>query len=312
MGSRWYTLAVVVLWLTTMSWLVRTKVVPPMVVGEPPSYETLSAEPPTGWWMSWNGQSLGWAISTRAQLPNQMMELRSRVRFDRLSLDRLLAAWPSVLGPMRGLPSARLNLEAESVLTLDPLRHLVGFDSALRTAPGQSLIRLQGTVDGKGKQLELSLRMQDSTYELKIPLWSEGMLDDSFSPQTRFEKLRAGQRWTVPSYNPLLSITDPAHPIEILLACVEESAPIVWNGRSEEVWWVVYRTDPSQGPGNEKNVRTRLWVRPDGTVLRQQFKALGGALTFNRMSDAETARWLQTGVGDPDVRSPAGVNGRAR
>ena len=38
MYSRWFNAAVVVLWLATMSWLVTEKVLPPLLVGEPPSY----------------------------------------------------------------------------------------------------------------------------------------------------------------------------------------------------------------------------------------------------------------------------------
>jgi hypothetical protein len=300
MSSRWYTLAVVVLWLATMTWLVAKKIVPRMMVGEPPSYQTVltgtagAADPPIGWRMSWNGQPLGWAVSTVTRLPSQMTEIRSRLCFDHVSLDELLAAWSRLLGSLRGLPSIRLRVEAESVVTLDPLGRLVEFDSALRAMPGQSLVRLRAAVEGN--ELAVSLRLPEGAgdvNDLKIP-WSDGMLNDNLSPQTRLPELRAGQHWTVPSYSPLHTI-NPRHPIEILLARVEQSkTAIVWNGRTEETWVVVYRVDASE---SAKNVRSRLWVRPDGTVLRQQLYALGGSLTFNRMSDEDASRLLESLVG---------------
>ena len=53
MSSRWFNTAVVVLWLATMSWLVKEKVLPPLLIGEPPSYpeiiEAQNREPPVGW-----------------------------------------------------------------------------------------------------------------------------------------------------------------------------------------------------------------------------------------------------------------------
>ncbi|MGD0897811.1 MAG: hypothetical protein ABR915_08225 [Thermoguttaceae bacterium] len=310
MGSRWYPLAVVVLWLSAMSWLVVTQVVPPMVVGKPPIYHQTGAadsepEPPVGWNMSWNGRHLGWALSKATQVPGEGTVIWSRLHFDPLSLDQLFSAWPGILGPMRGLPSARLQLEADSTLRLDLLGHLIDFDSVLKIVPGHSLIRLRAAPDGS--DLALSLRVQDAAYDLKVPLGPEGMLHDSFSPEMHLGGLRAGQRWTVPSYSPLNSITDPKHPIEILLARVEESTSIVWNKRSEEVWLVVYRTNEAVGPASDKNIRTKLWVHRDGKVLRQQIYTLGGSLVFNRMSDQDVSRLLETAIEGRNVRVPAAV-----
>jgi hypothetical protein len=283
-----------------MTWLVDKKVLPWIMVGERPSFRTLvtstagTADPPIGWRMSWNSQPLGWAVSTVTRQPNQMTEIRSRLCFDHVSLDELLAAWSRLLGSLRGLPSIRLRVEAESVVTLDSLGRLVEFDSALRAMPGQSLVRLRAAV--QDNELAVTLRLPEGAgdvNDLKIP-WSDGMLNDDLSPQTRLPELRAGQHWTVPSYSPLHAI-NPRHPIEILLVRVEEfKTQIVWNGRTEETWVVVYRVDASE---SEKNVRSRLWVRPDGTVLRQQLYALGGSLTFNRMSDEDASRLLESMVG---------------
>ena len=93
---------------------------------------------------------------------------------------------------MHHFSSLRFRLEAESVVTLDPLHQLVGFDSALRTAPGQSLIWLRGTVEEAN--LNLSFRVQGSTpMEVKVPFRSEGMVEDSFSPQVRLSGLHLDQ-----------------------------------------------------------------------------------------------------------------------
>ena len=43
MHSRWYSVAVVLLWLATMGWLVSQKVLPSLVIGEPPDYQAILA-----------------------------------------------------------------------------------------------------------------------------------------------------------------------------------------------------------------------------------------------------------------------------
>jgi hypothetical protein len=311
MSSRWYSLAVVILWLTTMGWLVVKKILPQMLRGEQPSYQAVLTDTsggkaaPVGWRMSWNSRPLGWAVSTVTQLPSQMTEIRSRLCFENVPIDELLATWSKLLGSLRGLPSLHLRVEAESTVTLDPLGHLVELDSALRAMPGQSLVRLRAAVEGR--QLAISLRLPEGAgdvNDLKIP-WSDDMLNDNLSPQTRLPELRPGQQWSVPSYSPLHAI-NPRQPIEILLARVEkEKEAIIWNGKSEETLVVVYRTDATQ---TEKNVRSRLWVRPDGTVLRQQLYLFDKALTFNRMTDDDASRLLESMVGGLDVRLPARRN----
>ena len=85
MYSRWYTAAVVILWLSAMSWLVIEKVLPPLLAGDPPSYRTIlearKRQPPVGWRMALNGRRLGWALCTTGRQPNGLMEVRSRVHF---------------------------------------------------------------------------------------------------------------------------------------------------------------------------------------------------------------------------------------
>ena len=56
MHYRWYSVAVVGLWLTTMGWLVVKKVVPAFRIGSPPSYDEIVKDQikaaPVGWRMS--------------------------------------------------------------------------------------------------------------------------------------------------------------------------------------------------------------------------------------------------------------------
>ena len=73
------------------------KVLPPLLVGRPPSYETIlkaqEQEPPAGWEMTFNGRKLGWAVCDATRLPNHMTEIRSRVHFDELPLWEIPPGW---------------------------------------------------------------------------------------------------------------------------------------------------------------------------------------------------------------------------
>ena len=93
------------------------------------------------------------------------------------------------------------------------------------------------------------------------------MLGDAWSPQTLLPGLHTGQTWNVPIYSPL---RPPKAPLEILQATVEGSEPILWDGQTEEVWLVVYRNDAGAGLRNNESPRGQLWVRRDGTVLKQE------------------------------------------
>ena len=57
MHSWRFNTAVVILWLATMSWLVKEKVLPPLLVGEPPNYSRIigrKARPGRAAGVSWS------------------------------------------------------------------------------------------------------------------------------------------------------------------------------------------------------------------------------------------------------------------
>jgi hypothetical protein len=121
-----------------------------------------------------------------------------------------------------------------------------------------------------------------------MSLPSHGLLGDVLSPQMQLgDQLRTGQTWKVPSCNPFSpNFKDP---LEILQATVEGREVIFWDGEMKRTWLVVYRSDPGSKLGEKPTDRQKLWVRRDGTVLKQQITVLGSSMTFVRMSDADSA-----------------------
>ena len=287
MYSRWYNVAVVLLWLATMSWLVVDKVVPPLLIGDPPNRRTILEakrhEPPVGWKIAFNQRSLGWALSTTTRQPSGLTEIGSRVHFDEVPLGELIPNWLRGLMRLGDLPLGELQMDAESNLVVDALGQLSRFQSTVRLAPLDNLVKLSGEVEQS--KLNLTARWGDAHYTTEVPLPKDALPNDALSPQTQLPGLRKGQTWPVPVYSPL----SPGDPLEILSAAVVGREPVLYDGRTENAWLVIYHSDPGSGLSSNEKARGRLWVRADGTVLKQQVMVLGSTVTFMRLSKKQTA-----------------------
>ena len=295
MYSRWFNAAVVMLWLATMSWLVTKKVLPPLLIGEPPNYRSIveaqRSSPPVGWRVSLNGQPLGWALSDTKLRRTGLTDIRGTVHFDSVPLKEMMPGWLQVFSEWSREPIDRLRMDAESELTIDGLGFLVRLDSTVRVDPFDEVIRIRGTVEGR--QLHLTVLTGGASFTKEMFLPSDALLSDALSPQTQLPGLRVGQKWTVPVYSPLWPTKNP---LEIVFATAEGFEPIVWNGIMERAMMVVYRNDSGNGDIGSEKPRGKLWVRGDGTVLRQQVLLFDSIITFDRLPDDEAAE-LATGVG---------------
>ncbi len=300
MYSRWVNLAVVLLWLATMGWLVKSKVLPPLLVGDPPSYQTIldpqQREPPVGWRVAMNERTVGWALTTTTVQPDGLVEIGSHVHFDEVPLEELTPGWLRSLLRWVDKPSLQQAMDAKSVLFLDPLGRLTRFESTIGIGAAEDLLSLKGEV--VGSQVMLSVRSGEFLYRSEVRLPARALTGDALQPQTRLPGLRQGQAWTVPVYSPL---RPPNSPMEILHAEVEGHDLLLWEDRTERVWLVVYRDDPGAALGGRKETRGRLWVRRDGTVLKQEVSLFGSEITFSRVPQNEVA--ALEAIADAESRS---------
>lgn len=285
MQSRWFNIAVVTLWLTTMGWLVCTKILPALLVGEPPSRRTIleaqRGTPPVGWDLAWNGKRLGWALNLTDPQPGDLTEIRSRVHFDYLPLrDLVPAPLMRMFGPTEDL-EAELSTNINSQLVYDSFGRLSRFASIVRFSGLTDAISVRGSIDGP--KMILSMHSGSFTLDRELPITPKTTLSDALAPQTHLPGLRQGQTWTVQLYSPL---HPPTEPLEVLQVAVEGLEPIFWEGRPVDTWLVVYRSDPGSGGRNAGNVRGRMWVDRQGMILQQQVTVMQSTLTFTRMSEA--------------------------
>jgi hypothetical protein len=292
MGSRFFNVLIVLFWLATMSWLVVTKVLPPLRVGDPPNYGSILASRdrkiPICWGIKLNNNDLGWSATRFVTRPDGLVEARSRVYLDYLPLDQVAPGWIGTFVKPLVEQTRQTGVQVQSQVEIDPLGRLIGFRSKMNLANLQDSIRLQGTVSGTS--LAVHVQSADFSYKTEKYLPTNAIVADELSPQAQLPGLRIGQQWTMPIYSPF---RPPDSPMEILQATVEREASLVWNGESTQTRLVVYRGDPGGSGGGAHDVRGRLWVRMDGLVLKQELVLLRSKLQFVRMPPRQGRRLLR-------------------
>jgi hypothetical protein len=281
MGTRWFNSVVVLFWLGTMGWLVTSKILPPMMRGDPPTYQaTLPAEGEqaeiVGWTVHWNGRRIGNAASA-AERDDDVTTTTSRVALESLPLNEILP----MLGHLVKMFSGRGNLQGIDVRTRMNFAYggLHSFRSTIRVAELPDRFELRGTVKGTELALELKLGSAPS-HRVKTVLPPDAIVSEQFAPLAQLRGIHLGQTWTVPVCSPM----NPGRPLEILQAKVESEERLVWNGREQMVWVVVYRDDAGTSSAARSRDRTKMWVAHDGRVLQQEIFISGGLLRFVRAS----------------------------
>jgi hypothetical protein len=273
-----------------MTWLVKQKVLPPLIIGEPPNYSTIldaqKHDPVVGWRLKFNDRELGWALSQVKRQDNNMMEISSRVHFAELPLAELTSVLSRVFNSLIESSVPKLSLDAESSLLIDPLGKLSRFDTLIHTNAFSDPIRLQGVVNGS--QMVVSIDFRDFSNKKELYLPQNALIGDALSPQTQLPNLCEGQTWTVPSFSPFRSA---GNTMEIQVAKVEGREMITWENQILETWLVVYRNDPGRGFSSASDIpRDKVWVSDDGRVLKQQVTIFDSSMTFFRMSDTEARK----------------------
>lgn len=296
MYSRWFNVAVVVLWLSTMSWLVQEKVLPLLAVGEPPHLpelvESQLNDPPVGWEIFVGDKRLGWALTETTSQETGLRDIRGRVHFDEFPLSNVMPGWLKPLSKMMGRSIDELRIDARSVLSVDSLGHLICFESSLRLDKSDELIGMRGVVEQGRMRVKVSAG--GLSIEREYPYPANALPNDFFSPQATLPGLYEGRSWTVPVYSPLIPSKNP---LKIVHASVERLAPITVNGQVENVWLVVYRNDTGSDSDKKRNQLGKLWVRRDGTVVKQQAKFSNSTVSFVRM-EKQRAKELIDSAGE--------------
>jgi hypothetical protein len=289
MPGRWFNFAVLGFWLVSMSWLITKKVLPPLRVGDPPNYTAIlqkdTALAPTCWIISWRKEPLGWAASRVIRHSDgAMTSLQGQVFLDHLPLQEMAPGWlGTMLKPLLRL--SVLSIGAVNNMDVDALGRLVSFDSQLRLIEGEDAIHVHGQIDPDKLNLHLTVNFGDTSYSDDRHLSPGTFVGDQLAPLSMLPNLKVGQSWTMPVVNPFLP---PKDSMELLQATVERFEEIRWHGDLTKTLLVVYRTDAGASLASQHDARSKLWVRPDGLVLKQEMEIMNSTLTFDRGSEKQS------------------------
>jgi hypothetical protein len=287
MSNRWFTLAVVLFWLASMGWLVSEKVVPALRVGERPGAApgAAPARQPVAWALYLNERQLGWASTDSTERPDRVVELRNRVHLDRFPLKEIAPWLAKLLDPRDG--DDQMAYDTDSRIELADGR-LLGFRTSISIGELKDAILVHGTAEGK--QLALTVRSGDFSYDTTANLPADAVVGDSLSPRARLVGLRLGQTWTEPVYSPL---NPPNSPLQILHARVDRYEPVPWNDRIVRAAVVVYQDDSGSDSRSSRSARAQAWVNAAGDVLKQEVSMLGVKLLFVRLPPGQAVEGLE-------------------
>jgi hypothetical protein len=274
-----YNVAVIAFWLVTMSWLVWTRLLPPLLLGSPPTYTSmLEATPasPVVWDIYWDDEPVGTARSEIKRETDGVVQMLTRVAFENLPLAKLNPLRIKALTQLIEEHYPRVSMSSETRFDIDPLGRLLSFESSLASSWLPEPIRVLGNAEDR--RLSLAIRSGDFRYRTYLYLPPERPIGDAFSPRLQLPRLRPGQSWSEPVYSPF---SPPNAPLELLQAKVQEDL-LYWNGQIERTLMVVYR---GESGGRDGPVRGRTWVRRDGAVLQQEVRIGGCVVRFVRRAD---------------------------
>lgn len=300
MGQRWFIVAVSVMWMTSMGWLVSTKLWPLLWAGTPPSNLTVYTQqsaangeelPPVGWTMSWGNKPLGWAVSSSSVNSEGFTTIQSHAHFDRIPFEELL---PIPLQPlMSKFGSSRgITMEAESRLIMDAEGHLNRVSFIITTPEFQKPIRVEGYVKNDKFIVTLFPGTGDRFPRWELP--ADAVIGNDLTPLVRLPDLYLDQTWNVRVYNHFGIGTNSR--LEMVQAKVERSDILRWEETDRPVWLVVMRRDAGSLLGHIRPVRGKMWVDHDGMVLQQESYLNNSKLTFTRVKDSRAKDYQQQSV----------------
>jgi hypothetical protein len=282
MGNRIFVAVVVLLWATTMSWLVVDKILPPFLQGEPPKAGTLRDEP-VCWDISFKDQPIGHAVSQVVPGALSTLELHSRVLLEDVPLREMAPQWmSSIVGSM-----SFVRLDTRTRLTLDSLGNLSSFQTKVWLNDLPSVVRISGQVEGA--ELVLKFQTGEMTHEARYPLPSNALLGSELLPEPKLLQIYVGRKWQKEVFSPFRT---PNNAMELIQAEVVKEETIVHNGELTRVKRIDYRTLLTSGVSADDRLRAVLWVADDGVVVRQDIYLVNVKLRFERRDDPKS---LQAG-----------------
>lgn len=285
MGNRIFVAVVLLLWASTMSWLVVEKILPPFLSGEPPTHGVLEQELPICWEIQCAGQHVGYAVRQAVPGAQSTTEIHSRVILKDMPLREMAPQWMSSLvndlGPIR--------LDSRTRIVLDSFGTLSSFDTKVQINDLPLVVKVYGKVEGP--TLNLKFLSGGVSHEVDFPLPSSKQLDGELIPEPKMLQVYVGRKWQVEMFS---LFRPPNDALALLQAEVVEEETLRQGAHMVRAKRIEYRDLSAAGVSADHALRASVWVADDGTVIRQEVHLLNSnRLRFERRTDDKAIRMAQ-------------------
>jgi hypothetical protein len=278
MGNRIFVAVVVLLWATTMSWLLVAKILPPFLPGEPPNHGIIEQDEPVCWEIRCADRWVGYAVRQAVPGAQSTTEVISRVVLKDIPLRQMAPQWMGGivenLGP--------IELDTRTRVVLDSLGNLSNFDSKVQLNDLPLVVRVYGLVEGA--TLRLRFISGDVSHEVHYPLPQSSIVDGELAPEPKLLQVYVGRRWQTEMFSPF---RPPVDAIELLQAEVVAEESIFHEGKLTRTRRIEYRSMSAAGVASAETLRAEAWVAEDSTVLRYDVYLLNAKLRFERRLDSQ-------------------------
>ena len=286
MGNRMYLTAVVLLWLTSMGWLVTNKILPSLNSGQPPIASGLEPGKVVAWRVLWSDQHVGWAASLRTRGDLNTTELHNRVILRDVPLLDLAPVW------MRSIVDdiGKLTFDTKTLIEFDPLDHFSSFNSRVGVNDIPSVLRISGRMEDSQLLLRVWSGQSEMTYTTRVYIPHQAALGEALFPDASMPYMYVGRRWQEEVFNPFRT---PSSPVELVDVEVTGKEILPYGEKDEirSVFRVEYRGLSGPGVQEETQRHAVCWVEPaSGNVLRQDIYLANTKLRFERVPEAEAYR----------------------
>ncbi len=276
MANRVFVFAVVVLWLSSMTWLVTDRILPSFFGGgQPPIVQAYTDGEAVAWQVLWKGEIVGEAASVRLDGVGGSTDLFNRVILKKFPVMELAPSW--IRATVGNLGS--MTFDVLTRVEFDPLGKFSSFNSRISLNNMPSVLRMSGRIEES--QLKLKVSSSDFSHTKQIYLPNSEALSEALFPEARLPYMRLGRSWQEKVYSPFSSPTDPVEIVQVQVKSVES---IMHHGESRRVMRVEYASLAGSGIPAQARIQGISWVDSgSGDVLRRDVFLGDSKLRFERL-----------------------------
>ncbi len=276
MANRIFVSTIVVLWLSSMTWLVTDRILPSFFGGQPPIAQAYQDGEAIAWEVQWKGKVVGQAASVRLSGVGGTTDLFNRVVLEEFPVMELAPSWiRATVGNL-----GDMTFDVLTRVEFDPLGKFSSFNSRISLNDMPSILKMSGRIEKS--YLKLKVRSNEFSHTTKIYLPNSEALSEALFPDAKLPYMHVGRNWQEKVYSPFRS---PSDPVELVQVEVMQIETIEHLEEARRVMRVEYRSVAGSGIPEQARIQGIAWVDPQsGDVLRRDVFLGSSKLRFERLS----------------------------